>query len=168
MIHICSLARLHGTVTETGARHVVTLMKDVSLVRRPDTILASNHLLLDMDDITAEIDGFVAPCQDHVSQLIGFVQGWDRRKPMVVDCYAGISRSTAGAFIAACVLNPRRDEALIARAIRDASVIANPNMRLVTLADQLLERKGRMIKAIEAIGAGQAAPEGNPFRLDLE
>lgn len=168
MIHVCSLARLHGTVEETGARHVVTLMKDISLVRRPRSVAEADHLLLDMDDITAPIEGFVAPHEDHVSQLIAFVQGWDRRKPMVVHCYAGISRSTAGAFIAACTLNPRRDEALIARAIRDASVIANPNMRLVTLADQLLERKGRMIKAIEAIGPGQSAPEGNPFRLDLE
>ncbi len=29
---------------------------------------------------------------------------------MVVHCYAGISRSTASAFAAACALNPRRDE----------------------------------------------------------
>lgn len=168
MIHVCSLARLHETVAETGARHVVTLMKDVALVRRPHSILATNHLLLDMDDITAEIEGFVAPCEDHVSQLIAFVEDWDRAKPLVVHCYAGISRSTAGAFIAACVLNPQRNETLIANAIRDASVIANPNMRLIALADRLLERKGRMLRAIEAIGPGQAAPEGNPFRLDLE
>jgi predicted protein tyrosine phosphatase len=40
MIHVCSLARLHDTVRETGARHVVTLIKDVSLVHRPATVLA--------------------------------------------------------------------------------------------------------------------------------
>jgi predicted protein tyrosine phosphatase len=168
MIHVCSLARLHGTVEETGARHVVTLMKDISLVRRPPSVVEANHLLLDMDDITAEIEGFVAPGEEHVSQLIAFVRHWDRAKPMVVHCYAGISRSTAGAFISACTLNPRRDETQIARAIRDASLIANPNMRLVALADRLLERNGRMVKAIEEIGPGQMAPEGNPFRLDLE
>src|SRR5689334_10777552 len=122
MIHVCSLARLHGTVEETGARHVVTLMKDISLVRRPPGIAAPNHLLLDMDDITAEIEGFVAPAEQHVSQLIAFVRDWDRARPMVVHCYAGISRSTAGAFITACTLNPRRDEAQIARAIREASI----------------------------------------------
>jgi predicted protein tyrosine phosphatase len=168
MIHVCSLARLHGTVEETGAHHIVTLMKDISLVQRPRSILETNHLLLDMDDITTEIEGFVAPCEDHVSKLIGFVQGWNRAKPLVVHCYAGISRSTAGAFIAACALNPARREALIANSIRDASVIANPNIRLVSLADRLLGRDGRMIKAIDAIGPGQAAPEGNPFRLDLD
>jgi predicted protein tyrosine phosphatase len=38
----------------------------------------------------------------------------------------------------------------------------------VALADELLDREGRMVRAIEAIGPGRAAPEGNPFRLDLE
>ena len=102
MIHVCSLARLHDTVRETGARHVVTLIKDVSLVHRPATVLAENHLLLDMDDIVDHIDGYVAPAEEHVGELLRFVRKWDRAAPMVVHCYAGISRSTAGAFVAAC------------------------------------------------------------------
>ena len=61
MIHVCSLARLHDTLRETGARHVVTLIKDISLVHRPASITPENHLLLDMDDITDHIDGYVAP-----------------------------------------------------------------------------------------------------------
>jgi len=100
--------------------------------------------------------------------LIEFAQRWDRRAPMVIHCYAGISRSTAGAFVAACALNPKRDETRIAQAIRDGSATATPNIRIVTLADQLLGRRGRMIGAIQAIGAGRAAHEGDPFRLDLE
>ena len=44
MIHVCSLARLHDTVRETGARHVVTLIKDISLVHRPASITPENHL----------------------------------------------------------------------------------------------------------------------------
>ena len=34
MIHVCSLARLHETVEATGARHVVTLLKDTDRVER--------------------------------------------------------------------------------------------------------------------------------------
>lgn len=168
MIHVCSLARLHNTVEDTRARHVVTLIKDISLVRRPDSIMAENHLLLDMDDITVEMDGYVHPTEDHVEKLIEFVTRWDRTAPIVVHCYAGISRSTAGAFIAACALNPRRDELTIAKCIRDSSPTAIPNMRLVTLADKILRRQGRMVRAIEAIGPGLSAYEGVPFRLDLE
>jgi predicted protein tyrosine phosphatase len=168
MIHVCSLARLHDTVSDTGARHIVTLIKDVSLVRRPECILEPNHLLLDMDDISSPIDGYVLPGEDHVAKLVEFVTHWDRAAPIVVHCYAGISRSTAGAFITACALNPERDERAIARLIRDASPTAQPNLRLVALADDLLGRKGRMVKAVDTLGPALSAYEGVPFRLDLE
>ena len=168
MIHVCSLARLHDTVTDTGARHIVTLIKDVSLVRRPECIPEPNHLLLDMDDISFPLNGYVLPGEQHVEKLVDFVTGWNRAAPLVVHCYAGISRSTAGAFITACALNPKRDERAIARLIREASPTAMPNMRLVALADALLGRKGRMIKAVDSLGPGLSAYEGVPFRLDLE
>jgi predicted protein tyrosine phosphatase len=168
MIHVCSLARLHDTVTDTGARHIVTLIKDVSLVRRPECILEPNHLLLDMDDISSPLDGYVLPGEEHVTKLVEFVTQWDRTAPLVVHCYAGISRSTAGAFIAACALNPERDERAIARLIRDASPTAQPNLRLVALADDLLARKGRMVRAVDTLGPALSAYEGVPFRLDLE
>ena len=90
------------------------------------------------------------------------------RRAIVVHCYAGISRSTAGAFITACALNPERDERTIARLIRDASPTAQPNLRLVALADNLLGRKGRMVKAVDTLGPALSAYEGVPFRLDLE
>jgi predicted protein tyrosine phosphatase len=168
MIHVCSLARLHATVEETGALHVVTLLKDTDRVERPKTILAANHLILGMDDISTPMDGYIIPADEHVTRLIEFVRGWDRAKPMVVHCFAGISRSTAGAFVAACALNPRRDEMAIARELRRLSATATPNIRIVTLADRVLGRDGRMVAAIDAIGRGEMAYEGVPFRLDLE
>lgn len=168
MIHVCSLARLHQTVEDTGASHVVTLLKDIDLIQRPSVIVPANHLVLGMDDIAEEVDGYVAPADEHVTRLITFVRGWDRMKPLIIHCYAGISRSTAGAFVTACVLNPRRHEVAIAQAIRLASATATPNARIVSLADRMLGRGGRMTAAIETIGRGTAAVEGIPFRLDLE
>ena len=168
MIHVCSLARLHPTVHETGARHVVTLLKDTDLVQRPPGIAPDNHLILGMDDISEPADGYIAPADEHLTRLIAFVRGWDRAKPLVMHCYAGISRSTAGAFVTACALNPQRAELAIARELRRASVTATPNLRIVTLADRMLGRQGRMIAAIETIGPGNLAAEAQPFRLDLE
>lgn len=168
MIHVCSLARLHQTVIETRARHVVTLLRDTDLVVRPDGIATDNHLILGMDDIVEQIEGQTAPAQEHVARLIAFVQAWDRAAPMVVHCYAGISRSTAGAFVAACALNPKRDELQIAQDIRRASRTAQPNARIVSLADRMLGREGRMVRAVETIGPGTGAYEGDPFRLDIK
>ncbi len=168
MLHVCSLARLHETVEETGAGHIVTLLKDTDLVVRPPSIAADGHLILGMDDVTVEMDGYTAPCDEHVGKLIAFVRAWGRAKPMVVHCYAGISRSTAGAFVAACALNPGRSELSIAQAMRRASITATPNARIVSIADRMLGRGGRMTAAIETIGRGHMAYEANPFRLDLE
>ena len=91
MIHVCSLARLHDTVRETGARHVVTLIKDITLVHRPDSIMAENHLLLDMDDITDEIDGYVAPVSRTVSCRRASEQTWIIKGLSI--CHSGTRRS---------------------------------------------------------------------------
>jgi predicted protein tyrosine phosphatase len=168
MIHVCSLARLHPTVETTGARHVVTLLRDIHLVSRPSTIALDNHLVLPMDDISMPLEGYSAPADEHVTELVKFLRGWDRRAPLVIHCYAGISRSTAGAYVAVCALNPHRNEASIAKELRRASPTASPNTRIVELADRLLGRRGRMVRAIEGIGRGIEAFEAQPFRLDLE
>jgi len=168
MIHVCSLARLHATVEETRASHIVTLLKDSHLVVRPEAVAADRHLILGMDDICEPLDGYVCPAEEHVSNLVRFVRDWPRAAPMVVHCYAGISRSTAAAFVSACVLNPERDEETIAWTIRRASPSAMPNRRLVALADRLLGRNGRMVEAVDAIGVGVCAEEGHPFRIELQ
>ncbi len=168
MIHVCSLARLHETVDDTGARHVVSLIGDVDGIDRPSCIAPENHLWLRFDDISVPRDGYVMPGEEHVADLLDFVHGWDRRTPLVMHCYAGISRSTASAYAIVCALNPHRDEASIAQALRHASPTATPNIRIVSLADRMLGRDGRMVAAIENIGRGVMADEATPFRLDLE
>jgi predicted protein tyrosine phosphatase len=168
MIHVCSLARLHETIDATGARHVVSLLGDEVRVERPSGIAPENHLWLRLHDISAPLDGYILPDAAHVADLLHFVRGWDRRAPLVVHCFAGISRSTASAFASVCALNPQRDEIGVALALRRASPTATPNMRIVRLADRLLGREGRMVAAVETIGRGMMAEEALPFRLDLE
>ena len=168
MIHVCSLSRLQETVDETGARHVVSLLGDEARLERPICIAPENHLWLRLHDISAPLDGYIVPDEEHVADLLSFVRGWDRRAPLVVHCFAGISRSTASAFASVCALSPHRDEASIAQALRRASPTATPNARIVALADRLLGRQGRMVAAIETIGRGELTSEAAPFRLDLD
>ena len=125
MIHVCSLAALPETVKATGASHVLTVMANVDQVQRPESVLPANHLKVQMDDITEQMDGFLAPNDAHIVQVLDFVRGWDRRAPLVVHCYMGISRSTASAFATVCALNPQRDEESIAQALRRASPTAS-------------------------------------------
>ncbi|CAN5279524.1 protein-tyrosine phosphatase family protein [soil metagenome] len=168
MIHVCSLAALPATVEITGARHILTVMANVAQVVRPASVLEDNHLRIQMDDINEPAQGFVAPSHEHVEQALTFIRRWDRAAPLVIHCYAGISRSTASAFMAACALNPHRDESSIARQIRSASPTAYPNRLIVTLADQVLGRNGRMVRALDDMGPGNMTIEGRPFRVEIE
>ena len=165
MIRICSLARLNETVSGCRARHVVTLVRDEARVFRPDGVDPDNHLWLQMDDIADPVDGLIAPSETHVAKLIDFAGRWDRAAPLVIHCFAGISRSTAAAFITACAMAPERDEADLAQRIRNASPTASPNPRLVALGDSFLKRQGRMTKAVARMGPGVAAYEAEPFEL---
>ncbi len=85
----------------------------------------------------------------------------------MVNCYAGISRSTASAYIIAAALSPQRDEEELAQTLRALSPSATPNPKLISVADDVLGRRGRMVEAIRAIGRGAEAFEGVPFALPI-
>lgn len=167
-IHVCSLTRIGATVSQTGASHLVTLINAGTPVERPVAIPEDRHLFLAFNDILEPMEGMTPPAQEHVTALLDFVEAWKPEKPIVIHCFAGISRSTAAAFITVCALRPERDEAEIAQLIRAGSPSATPNLRLVRFADEVLGRRGRMVSAIEAIGRGRDAFEGHPFSLDLD
>lgn len=166
-IHVCPLSRLPETVRATGAQSLVTLIDEGTPVRRPSGIAAEKHLIVVLSDIVAELDGHTLPSQPHVEKLLAFVRLWDQTAPLLIHCFAGVSRSTAAAFIAACSLRPHRNEEEIAQAVRANSPTATPNARLVAIADAMLGRNGRMVAAIEKIGRGRNCFEGAPFVLEL-
>ena len=166
-LHVCSLARLHETVLETRASHVVTLINTGFVVERPASVTADRHLFLSVSDIIEPLDGHVMPAEEHVRTLLSFVRAWDRASPLVFHCWAGVSRSTAAAYITTCTLAPDRDEAEIAAALRLASPTATPNARFVALADDILGRQGRMVAAVHSIGRGADCMEGTPFMLKI-
>jgi predicted protein tyrosine phosphatase len=166
-IHVCSLARIETTTAAIGARSMVTLLQAGTPIVRPAAITVDRHLFLSLSDIIEPVEGHILPDAEHVETLLDFVYAWDRATPLLIHCFAGVSRSTAAAFIGACALNAARNESEIARAIRAASPTATPNARLVALADDILGRNGRMNEAIAAIGRGESCTEGVPFSLPI-
>lgn len=167
-IVVCPLSQIEATVRSTGAETMVTLLSPGTDVTRPLAIAQARHLHLMVSDIVDPMDGHVLPARKHVDDYLNFVRTWDQRAPMLVHCYAGVSRSTATAFMAVCALRPDRAETDIAKRLRHASPTATPNPRMIALADAALGRDGRMIQAISAIGRGQSCMEGTLFRLPLD
>ncbi len=166
-VHVCSLMDVHDILEETQAGFLVSVINEQLMLDTPRRLEARNHLKLVCNDIARPQPGLIAPSQLHAQRLIEFARHWDRKGPLVIHCWAGISRSTAAAFVTLCALNPEADEHAIALELREISPTAQPNRLLVSHADAALGRAGRMMRAIEAIGDGQLADrEVVPFRID--
>ncbi|MGI6244581.1 MAG: tyrosine phosphatase family protein [Pseudochelatococcus sp.] len=168
-IHVTPLSRLSETLRRSQADHLVTMRSPGRDV--PEAALPAGrprHVLeLVFHDIAEPRPGLVAPAESDVAALLDFACRRAGRGPLAINCYAGISRSPAAAFIVAAMAWPGRDEAELAAALRRRAPAATPNPRLVALADALLGRGGRMVAAIRAIGRGADAFEGEPFALPL-
>jgi predicted protein tyrosine phosphatase len=112
----------------------------------------NRHLRLCIHDIHVSTEGQVVPTAKHIDDLLAFISFWSRKAPILIHCRAGIGRSTAVAFITACLHNPHADELEIAGALRRASPLARPNETLIQLADAAMSRNGRMSEAIAETG----------------
>ena len=167
-VHVCPLSAVPDIVARSNASHLLTCLQDAVLVETPRPILPDRHLRLHIHDISEPMMGCIAPGEEHVGQLIDFALEWGGQGPMVVHCWAGISRSTAAAYTALCAINPEASEELIAVRLRDASPTACPNRLIIQLADAALGRNGRMVRAIEGIGRGLVATEAIPFSLSAD
>ena len=165
MIYVSPLSAIHDAIREHQPSHLVSLLDPETMIDTPEGFDPARHLRIGVNDIAEPIDDLIPPTQTHVAELVEFIRGWDQTSPLLVHCWAGISRSTATAFIALCMLNEDQSEAFLAQAIRDSAPHAHPNRLIVALADDLLGREGRMLDALDRMGPGRAAWEGALFGL---
>lgn len=166
-ILVCPLSSVHAAIAEVRAAHLISLLSPAEMISTPDGISAGCHLKVEVNDIAAPAEDLVAPAEAHARSVIEFAQAWDRRRPIVIHCWAGISRSTAAAFLVLCALRPAADEVELAGLLRLAAPFASPNRLLVRHGDAVLGRRGRMIAAVDAMGDPILAWEGRPFRIPV-
>ena len=160
---VCGLAEVPGLIAARGPSHVITLLDSASMIATPKGMAPERHLKLSVNDIAEPMDGLILPSERLVRDLLAFGATWDETAPMIVHCWAGISRSSASAFVLACDRNPEVDERAIALTMRQAAKHAYPNRRIVALADDVLGRRGRMVDAVEAMGDYEYSGVGVPF-----
>ncbi len=166
-IHVCPLSLVADTVRSSGARTLLTLINRDTPVPRPPSIAAERHCFVAVSDIVTAQEGHILPAAEHVEEVLAVARGWDQAAPLLIHCWAGVSRSTAAAYISACALSESRCEFELARTLRERSPTATPNALMISVADALLGRNGRMVEAVGAIGRGRECYEGVPFALDL-
>ena len=165
-ILITPFSFIDETVRRHRPSHLLTLMVE-PFVPTPETIRPERHLRLSVHDIIEPIEGSVAPAESHIADMLNFARSWPREAPFLVHCWAGISRSTAAAYIVLCDVHGAGHEERIAQALRFHAPHAQPNRLMIRHADTLLNREGRMIAAVEAMSQARPVSEGEVVELPL-
>ena len=152
---VCPLHQVPLMLETHAPSHILTLLAPGLRPPGSGGIAPDRHLKLSMNDITAPMPGLVTPHMNHIEAILHFAAGWDRKAPMLIHCSAGISRSTAAAYIVACLHAGAGHEEALAQSLRALAPSATPNRLMVTLADDLLHRQGRMSDAITKSAAAR-------------
>lgn len=163
---VCPLSALDKSIRQHGARAMIAFGGPEAKLDQPKQI-DRTYLALRFNDINEPRPGLIGPTIDHVAQIISFAHSWDQESPILLQCWMGISRSTAAAAIILAGLKPTVPAAKIAHSIRQASPSATPNPLMIKHADALLNRAGSLNNAIADIGRGENASEGTQFSISL-
>ena len=98
------------------------------------------------DDVEYEKAG--APDRNQVYRILHFGQSFTPSDKILIHCRAGISRSTAIACAIACQHSPPGEEKQAVEHTRSIRSLMLPNFLIIKLADEILQRQGKLIAAV--------------------
>lgn len=172
---ICGIAELCD-FRDASVTHVLSIL-DPDRAEPEDFTQYAPHtrLTLRFDDIIAPAPGQIMPEREHIDALLRFGRGLagdtsreaggDPLCHLLVHCHMGISRSTAAMTILLAEARPQAEADAVIEAVHGIREKAWPNLRMVTLADEMLGRQGRLVAAAGRLYARQLAtrPELEEF-----
>jgi predicted protein tyrosine phosphatase len=150
---ICGLTEL-GSFQNAAVTHVLSIL-DPGHPEPHDFAAYGPHkrLTLYFDDVIEPAPGLLPPQPHHIATLLQFGKGLaaaedDPLSHLLVHCHAGVSRSTASMATLLADARPTMNEDELFAHIREIRPQAWPNSRMVAIADDLLDRGGRLIAAL--------------------
>ncbi len=146
MILVTPLSAVEDTIRRYRPSHLITLLSPEHMIETPAGVAPEQHLQLAVNDVADPAFGEVPPGAHHIERLLSFGRDWSGDAPMLVHCWAGISRSTAAAYILLCDRFGAGCESEVAKALRFRAPHAFPNALIVRLADEALDRHARPTK----------------------
>lgn len=129
------------TIEEPGAR------PNLRLRFAPDP--GREHLVLQFEDVDTDSLGIRVATLGDVERAVVFARSWIDRS-LLVHCFHGVGRS---AGIALAILADRLGAGYEVQALERLLSVrpeVTPNLVVVALADELLQRSGRLVEAVAA------------------
>jgi predicted protein tyrosine phosphatase len=162
LLTICGLSDLSDYKSQ-GVTHVLSILDPAW--PEPDAFRSydpHHRTMLRFHDAIEPGPGIVMPNSEHVEAILAFGEAIARDTPaervhLLVHCHMGVSRSTAATLMLQAHLHPLENEGALLERLREIRPQAWPNSRMIELADALLDRKGRLMRALARYYAGQLA-----------
>jgi len=164
---VSPLSSLVDVLQTHDPSHLVSLLSPEHMIETPAGFPAARHLKLGVNDIVDTSAGPAPPGRAHIEALLEFSRGWDGERPLLIHCWAGISRSMASAFTVLCDRLGPDLEIEIAQAMRRRAPHAQPNRLLVRHADDALGRQGKMLAALNTMAPPLLLEEGTTTDFPL-
>jgi predicted protein tyrosine phosphatase len=101
--------------------------------------------------------GLLLPQRADVAAILTFGRDAAEAGGLLIHCHAGISRSTAATLMILAQAHPHEGEDELAERLMQNRPQAWPNSRMITFADEFLDRRGRLIAATAGIYGTQLA-----------
>lgn len=106
------------------------------------------QLVLQFEDLDAEREGIRTPLTSDVAQALDFARTVGG--PLLIHCFAGVSRSTAIALSIIASRHPAGAERQALEALLAIAPQAVPNLLVIRHADDLLRRQGTLFETVRA------------------
>ena len=145
-------------ITESKIKAMFLLMLDISSINKlisigdnDNPVFVKKHpdyLRLDFPDYDY---GSIGPQIEDIEQICAYIQKAKDEQysgTFLIHCHAGISRSSAAAFIAHCMFDGPGKEQESLSSVYLENPYARPNILMIEYADKHLERCGKMNSAL--------------------
>lgn len=163
-IIVAPLSHVEAVTLAENPAYILSVIGADYMPATPKGYDPARHIKLAMHDIVEKEFDMVPPARQDAARIIEIALEWDRTAPLLVHCWAGVSRSGAAALMTMAALNPGR-EMEAAQLMRARSSWAWPNPLLVEHADDLLSCQGRLIAAAASLSPANLGAQGEPYRL---
>lgn len=151
LLTICGLEELESH-SARGVSHVLSILDpgwaDPDVFERYGP---HHRTILRFHDAIEPEPRIILPQRGDVEAILGFGREVDAANTgeghLLIHCHMGISRSSAAMTMLLAQAHPEEDENEVVDHVRSIRPIAWPNLRMITFADDLLGREGRLIAA---------------------
>lgn len=148
MLIVSSLAGAADAFRRHQPSRVISLLSEEEEAPVFQGVDPDRHLLLYVDrESCAKTISRAASAR--ARDIVNFAKDWKGDGHLLIHCNRGVSRSTAAAFIIMCMREPATSEAELMKRLRAVAPHADPCPMLVTYADEILGRDGRMADAVD-------------------